>query len=64
MIFKILLASSAIFLDQVDATYVYGRCPTVKGWQETHNKKFDPIRIRGFWGSVWENNIKMLSAEC
>lgn len=23
-----------------------------------------PERIKGFWGSIWENNIKMLSAEC
>jgi hypothetical protein len=65
MIFKIFIATSATLLSEVDATYVYGRCPGVKDWNETHKgEKFNAARIKGYWGSVWENNIKMLSAEC
>ena len=64
MIFKILVATSAMIVSDVQATYVYGKCPGVKEWSETHKEEFEPHRIRGFWGSIWENNIKMLSAEC
>jgi len=64
MIFKIIVLASASIMSSVEATYVYGRCPNVREWNETHKEKFQPNRIKGYWGSVWENNIKMLSAEC
>ena len=64
MIYKILVASTAIYFNEVSATYVFGKCPSIKKWSETHTEKLQPARIKGYWGSVWENNIKMLSAEC
>lgn len=36
MIFKILVATTLAMVGEVDATYVYGKCPTVKTWNETH----------------------------
>jgi hypothetical protein len=51
---------------EADATYVFGKCPSkIKGWKSQNpGKKLNLNRIRGLWGSIWENNIKMYSAEC
>jgi len=61
-----LVATGILLAGEASATYVNGRCPTnIKDWEDNHpGKKLQHNRLRGLWGSVWENNIKMLSAEC